>query len=95
MWEREPSPGAGADSRRGRAQARGKPSDATAASVPLPARELRLRGRIDQLLHRCHAKERRILALEARERDLMDRVAHWNRRFIDVSEQLREARSVA
>lgn len=69
------------------------------------ARELRLRRRIDALLHIRHRQERRILELERRLRldesqearilELQRRVAHWNRRFLDVSAELREARRVA
>lgn len=69
-------------------------------------RELRLRMRIDALLDRCARKERRIVQLEAALRDLdrptderilllESRVKHWERRFLDVSEQLLEARSAA
>lgn len=70
-----------------------------------PDRELRLRRRIDALLHARHRKELRILELERRLRldesqearilELQRRVAHWNRRFLDVSAELREARRVA
>lgn len=71
------------------------------ASAP-PSRELRLRRRIDALLAQRAAKERRILALEGllridgggeRIATLEQRCNHLNRRLIELSEQLREARA--
>ena len=65
---------------------------------------MRLRCRIDQLAHRLHGKERRILELEGllridggeeRIATLERRCNHLNRRLIALSEQLREARNVA
>lgn len=64
-------------------------------------RETRLRARIDSLLDRSARKERRILELEDRlrlaELDLDERVLvlerrlkHWERRFLEASERLRE-----
>ncbi len=55
---------------------------------PLEERELRLRRRIDALIDARARKEARILVLEQRNR-------HLNRRLIELSEELREARRVA
>ena len=70
----------------------------------LDPRELRLRRRIDGLLAQRAAKERRILQLEEllrvdggdeRIAVLEGRLNRANRRLIELSEELREARRVA
>lgn len=57
-------------------------------SIADTPRETRLRMQIDRLRAHLDVKERRILVLE-------QRLRHWERRFIEVSEELRETRSAA
>ena len=75
----------------------------TSPAYLLDPRELRLRRRIDGLLAQRAAKEQRILQLEEllrvdggdeRIAVLEARLKHANRRLIELSEELREARRV-